>query len=222
MSLSCWKPKWRRHETKNGCPARIGKKQPRSSVALERNLDGGPFDGQQVHSPRRKQRRATTRPSHPQHAARPRSSPAAIHPILDQRNGSSSVRLPHGRALARSPGPDRRAPLRHRNLRHGRLLRQQAPERIGNSHRPGRAAQRSVASSLGRALKLLAVGSTAGLLLGILASRVLASVVYQATPRDPVVLAGVVLAMLLLGLLATWIPARRALAIDPAILMRED
>ena len=77
-------------------------------------------------------------------------------------------------------------------------------------------------AALGRAFKLLAVGSTAGLLLGILASRVLASVVDQATPRDPLVLAGVVLAMLLLGLLATWIPARRALAIDPAILMRED
>jgi predicted permease len=77
-------------------------------------------------------------------------------------------------------------------------------------------------AALGRAFKLLAVGSGAGLLLGILASRVLSSVVYQATPRDPVVLAGVVLAMLLLGLLATWIPARRALAIDPAILMRED
>jgi ABC-type lipoprotein release transport system permease subunit len=55
-----------------------------------------------------------------------------------------------------------------------------------------------------------------------MASRVLASIVYQATPRDPVVLAGVVAAMLLLGLLATWIPARRALSIDPAMLMRED
>jgi len=39
----------------------------------------------------------------------------------------------------------------------------------------------------------------------------LASIVYQATPRDPLVLTGVVLAMLLLGLLATWIPAQRAL-----------
>ena len=77
-------------------------------------------------------------------------------------------------------------------------------------------------AALGRAFKLLAVGSTVGLLLGIMASRVLASIVYQATPRDPVVLAGVVAAMLLLGLLATWIPARRALSIDPAMLMRED
>jgi len=77
-------------------------------------------------------------------------------------------------------------------------------------------------AALGRAFKLLAVGSAAGLLLGILASRVLASIVYQATPRDPLVLIGVVLAMALLGLLATWIPARRALSLDPAILLREE
>src|SRR5262245_47519159 len=77
-------------------------------------------------------------------------------------------------------------------------------------------------AALGRAFKLLAVGSAAGLLLGILASRVLAFIVYQATPRDPLVLAGVVVAMSLLGLVATWIPAQRALSIDPAILLREE
>jgi len=79
-----------------------------------------------------------------------------------------------------------------------------------------------VQAALGRAFKLLAFGSTAGLLLGILASRVLAFIVYQATPRDPLVLAGVVVAMALLGLLATWIPARRALSVDPMILLREE
>jgi predicted permease len=77
-------------------------------------------------------------------------------------------------------------------------------------------------AALGRAFKLLAFGSAAGLLLGILASRVLAAIVYQATPRDPLVLTSVVLAMALLGLVATWIPAQRALSIDPAILLRED
>ena len=77
-------------------------------------------------------------------------------------------------------------------------------------------------AALGRAFKLLAFGSAAGLLLGVLASRVLALIVYQATPRDPLVLAGAVLAMSSLGLLATWIPARRALAIEPSILMREE
>jgi predicted permease len=77
-------------------------------------------------------------------------------------------------------------------------------------------------AALGRAFKLLAFGSTAGLLLGLLASPVLAVIVYQATPRDPFVLTGVVLAMALLGLIATWIPAQRALSINPAILMREE
>jgi predicted permease len=77
-------------------------------------------------------------------------------------------------------------------------------------------------AALGRAFKLLAFGSVAGLLLGILASRVLAFVVYQATPRDPLILAGVVLAMALFGLLATWIPAQRALKVDPLILLREE
>jgi len=77
-------------------------------------------------------------------------------------------------------------------------------------------------AALGRAVKLLAWGSAAGLLLGILASRVLAFIVYQATPRDPLVLAGVVLAMSLLGLLATWVPAQRALSLDPVTLLREE
>jgi predicted permease len=77
-------------------------------------------------------------------------------------------------------------------------------------------------AALGRAFKLLAYGSAAGLLLGILASRVLAFIVYQATPRDPLVFAGTVLALLLLGLVATWIPAQRALSIDPAMLLREE
>jgi len=77
-------------------------------------------------------------------------------------------------------------------------------------------------AALGRPLKLLTFGSAAGLLLGILATKVLAFIVYQATPRDPLVLAGVVLAMALLGLLATWIPAQRALSVNPLILLRED
>jgi len=77
-------------------------------------------------------------------------------------------------------------------------------------------------AALGRAAKLLAVGSAVGLLLGILASRVLALIVYQASSRDPLVLGAVVLAMGLLGLLATWIPAQRALSVDPARLLREE
>ena len=77
-------------------------------------------------------------------------------------------------------------------------------------------------AALGRPAKLLAFGSAAGLLLGILASRGLGLIVYQATARDPLVLAGVIVAMALLGLVATWIPAYRALSVDPMILLREE
>jgi predicted permease len=77
-------------------------------------------------------------------------------------------------------------------------------------------------AALGRPVKLLAIGSAAGMFLGILAAKVLSYIVYQANPRDPLVLAGVVLAMLLLGLVATWIPAQRALSVNPMMLLREE
>jgi len=85
------------------------------------------------------------------------------------------------------------------------------------------ASQREILStSLGRAFRLLAIGSVAGVALGLMGTRVLAYIVYQATPKDPLVLCGVTLTMLLLGLLASWIPARRALAVDPLILLRDE
>jgi ABC-type antimicrobial peptide transport system permease subunit len=77
-------------------------------------------------------------------------------------------------------------------------------------------------AALGRPFRLLALGSVAGLLLGLAATKVLSAIVYQATPRDPLVLAGAVLAMALLGLLATWLPAQRALSVDPLTLLREE
>lgn len=85
------------------------------------------------------------------------------------------------------------------------------------------AGQREIlGASLGRAFRLLVFGSAAGAVLGVLGSRLLAHIVYQATPKDPLVLGGVVVTMLLLGILAALIPARRALAVDPMMLLRED
>jgi ABC-type antimicrobial peptide transport system permease subunit len=85
-------------------------------------------------------------------------------------------------------------------------------------------AQRSdiLQAALGRAFRVLAFGSIVGLLLGLAGGPVLASIVYLATPRDPLVLIGAVGAMFLVGLVATWIPARRALSVDPLILLREE
>jgi predicted permease len=81
---------------------------------------------------------------------------------------------------------------------------------------------RLMRSALGRPLLILIVGSAAGLLGGVLASKLLAQIVYEATPRDPLVLSGVVLIMMLVGLVATWIPARRVLRVNPAQLLREE
>jgi ABC-type antimicrobial peptide transport system permease subunit len=77
-------------------------------------------------------------------------------------------------------------------------------------------------SAIGRPIVLLGVGSVAGLLAGVFASRLLGQIVYQANPRDPVVVGGAVLTMALLGIVASAIPARRALAVDPSKLMREE
>jgi ABC-type antimicrobial peptide transport system permease subunit len=77
-------------------------------------------------------------------------------------------------------------------------------------------------SALGRPLVILIAGSTAGLLGGVLASKLLAQIVYEATPRDPLVLSGVVLIMAFVGLIATWIPAQRVLQVDPAQLLRDE
>jgi predicted permease len=76
--------------------------------------------------------------------------------------------------------------------------------------------------AVGRPIVLLGTGSLVGLLLGVLASRLLGQIVYQANSRDPVVVIGAVLTMALLGLAASAIPALRALAVDPSKLMREE
>jgi predicted permease len=79
-----------------------------------------------------------------------------------------------------------------------------------------------IRTALARPLVLLVVGSAAGLSFGLLASRLLGQIVYQATPHDPVVWTVAILGMAFLGISATWIPARRALGVDPAQLLKED
>jgi predicted permease len=77
-------------------------------------------------------------------------------------------------------------------------------------------------AAVGRPIALLGLGSLAGLLLCVFASRLLEHIVYQANPRDPLVIAGAVLTMALLGIAASAIPALRALAVDPSKLLREE
>src|SRR4029453_16390081 len=86
----------------------------------------------------------------------------------------------------------------------------------------GARAKHVMSAAVGRPIVLLVVGSLLGLLLAFLTSRLLGHIVYQANPRDPVVVIGAVLTMALLGILASAIPARRALAVDPFKLIGEE
>ena len=79
-----------------------------------------------------------------------------------------------------------------------------------------------MSAAVGRPIVLLGVGSLAGLLLGVFATRLLGQIVYRANPMDPVVLVGAVITMALLGIAASALPALRALAVDPSRLMREE
>jgi len=76
-------------------------------------------------------------------------------------------------------------------------------------------------STLARPALILLGGSALGIAGGLLSGRILAHIVSFATPDDPLVLGGVMLTMTLLGLIATWIPARRAFGLDPSQLLRE-
>ncbi len=75
---------------------------------------------------------------------------------------------------------------------------------------------------LGRTATLLAIGSSAGLLLSLAAGGVLAKIVYQASAGDPVVLSAVAGIMLAIGIAAACGPARRAVSIDPLRALRQD
>lgn len=77
-------------------------------------------------------------------------------------------------------------------------------------------------AAVGRPMALLGLGAAAGLSASFCMSRLLGHIVYRAHPGDPLVVAGAVLTMVLLGTAAAAIPARRALSIDPSKLLREE
>ena len=73
---------------------------------------------------------------------------------------------------------------------------------------------------LGRATGLIGVGLGAGLLGSVLLTRYLASLLYEIRPTDPLTLGGVSIVLAIVALAATWVPARRASRIDPALVLR--
>lgn len=69
-----------------------------------------------------------------------------------------------------------------------------------------------------------AVLAVAGLALGLAAvfglSRLLVSILYQTSTSDPLILGGTSLGLLLVTLLANYVPARRASVLDPMVILR--
>jgi putative ABC transport system permease protein len=74
----------------------------------------------------------------------------------------------------------------------------------------------------GQGLMQLAVGMTAGLALALGVSRVLSILLFDVQPRDPVVFGSVVGVLTLAGLMACFLPARRATRVDPLVALRSE
>ncbi len=70
--------------------------------------------------------------------------------------------------------------------------------------------------------RLVLVGVALGLAMALAATRVLAGFLYQVRPADPSALGGAVLLLVVVALIATLVPVRRALRIDPMDALRTD
>ena len=75
---------------------------------------------------------------------------------------------------------------------------------------------------LRRALSVIAVGGAAGLVGALASSRVLAGLLFQVQPVDPLSLGAVCVLLGLVALAAAYLPARRATRVDPAIALRSE
>jgi ABC-type antimicrobial peptide transport system permease subunit len=111
------------------------------------------------------------------------------------------------------------APQRAHLLPPVRAVADAAPGvRAADERRPGGARR----LTLGRALRLSAVGLLLGSGLGWAASQALGSALRGAVSFEPAVLGAVVALLGTAALVAAWIPARRALAVDPARALRAE
>jgi ABC-type antimicrobial peptide transport system permease subunit len=73
---------------------------------------------------------------------------------------------------------------------------------------------------LGEGGVLLMIGIGLGIVGAFFATRVIHGLLFGVAPHDPITFAGVAGSMAVIGIVACWIPARRAARVDPAITMR--
>ena len=75
---------------------------------------------------------------------------------------------------------------------------------------------------VGGALRLALLGVGLGLVGALFGTRVLASLMYQVSTTDPLTLAATATVLVAAAVLASWMPARRATRVDPAISLRAE
>jgi putative ABC transport system permease protein len=75
---------------------------------------------------------------------------------------------------------------------------------------------------LTRALRIVAAGLIVGLAGAVGVTRVLRTFLFEVTPTDPIAFTIVTLLLVVVGLIAAWLPARRATRIDPCAALRAE
>jgi ABC-type antimicrobial peptide transport system permease subunit len=75
---------------------------------------------------------------------------------------------------------------------------------------------------VGQGLKLSLIGTVLGLLLALGATRILEAQLYDVPARDPMVFATVAGLLVLIALLAAYLPGRRASRVDPIVALKND
>ena len=73
---------------------------------------------------------------------------------------------------------------------------------------------------LGQGVKLAVLGLGIGLVLALLLTRLMASMLYNVSATDPLTFGGVTLILLGVAVTASYIPARRAMRVDPIVALR--
>jgi putative ABC transport system permease protein len=75
---------------------------------------------------------------------------------------------------------------------------------------------------IGEAMKLTLAGAAVGAVVAAFAGRALASELYGVRASDPQSFTWAAAVLLVVALLGAWIPARRAMQVDPAIALRDE
>ncbi|MCW5560156.1 MAG: ABC transporter permease, partial [Verrucomicrobiae bacterium] len=85
------------------------------------------------------------------------------------------------------------------------------------------AQQRDVLSLvMGKGLRLALTGAAIGLVGGLTLTRLVSSLLYGVEPTDPLTYGSVVMLLVIVALLACWLPARRAARVDPMVALRNE